>query len=164
MKQRGLVPNFHIHLSVSDLYISTIGPPILLQQCRNWERGRAVSLLGIIISNFLYSAFAVLLKLAAASVHLRILPILTQLMTTYLVVSFSYSPSEVRKDRNNGPLVVRLESLFVQWGGHISWYPWRNSPHNSLFIPVTTGCAAVHCSDDTSKCTGLYRKPRKSRV
>ncbi len=75
---------------------------------------------GNIVSNFLYSAFAVLLKLAAASVHLRILPILTQLMTTYLVVSFSYSPSEVRKDRNNGPLVVRLESLFVQWGGHIS--------------------------------------------
>jgi hypothetical protein len=30
MKLRGLVPNFYIHVSVSDLYIPTIGPPILL--------------------------------------------------------------------------------------------------------------------------------------
>jgi hypothetical protein len=29
MKRRGLVPNFHIHASVSDLYIPTIGGPIL---------------------------------------------------------------------------------------------------------------------------------------
>ena len=32
MKLRGLVPNFHIHVSVSDLYIPTIGPPILLRK------------------------------------------------------------------------------------------------------------------------------------
>jgi hypothetical protein len=32
MKLRGLVPNFHIHVSVSDLYIRTIGTPILLQK------------------------------------------------------------------------------------------------------------------------------------
>jgi hypothetical protein len=32
---RGLSPNFHIHASVSDLYISTIGLPILLEKiCR----------------------------------------------------------------------------------------------------------------------------------
>jgi len=32
---RGLSPNFHIHVSVSDLYISTIGLPILLEEiCR----------------------------------------------------------------------------------------------------------------------------------
>jgi hypothetical protein len=31
IKLRGLVPNFHIHISVSNLYIDTIGPPILLQ-------------------------------------------------------------------------------------------------------------------------------------
>ncbi len=31
-KLRGLVPNFYIDVSVSNLYISTIGPPILLQQ------------------------------------------------------------------------------------------------------------------------------------
>jgi hypothetical protein len=32
---RGLGPNFHIHVSVSDLYISTIGLPILLEEiCR----------------------------------------------------------------------------------------------------------------------------------
>ncbi len=30
MKLRGLVPNFHIHVNVSDLYIPMIGPPILL--------------------------------------------------------------------------------------------------------------------------------------
>jgi hypothetical protein len=32
---RGLGPNFHIHVSVSDLFISTIGLPILLEEiCR----------------------------------------------------------------------------------------------------------------------------------
>jgi hypothetical protein len=30
MKLRSLVPNFYIHVSVSDLYIPTIGPPIFL--------------------------------------------------------------------------------------------------------------------------------------
>ncbi len=34
MKLRGQVPNFHIHVTVSDLYISTIGQPFL---CRSWE-------------------------------------------------------------------------------------------------------------------------------
>jgi hypothetical protein len=29
---RGLGPNFHIHASVSDLYIPTIGLPILLEE------------------------------------------------------------------------------------------------------------------------------------
>jgi hypothetical protein len=29
-KRRGLSPYFHIHVSVSDLYIPTIGPPIFL--------------------------------------------------------------------------------------------------------------------------------------
>jgi hypothetical protein len=60
-KLRGLSPNFHIHVSVSDLYIPTIGPPIFLQQnrqtdrgnicinrspkheCRNWEQGSFIS-------------------------------------------------------------------------------------------------------------------------
>jgi hypothetical protein len=32
MKLHGLVPNFHIHVSLSDLYIPMIGPPILLQK------------------------------------------------------------------------------------------------------------------------------------
>ncbi len=73
MKLLGLVPNFCIHVSVSDLYIPTISPPILLyyvcgrswgyvnrsqeiHECRNWEWGRAVSFLGIFVSNFRYSA------------------------------------------------------------------------------------------------------------
>ncbi len=34
MKLRALVPDFHIQVSVSDLYIPTIGPPILHQQNR----------------------------------------------------------------------------------------------------------------------------------
>jgi hypothetical protein len=32
MKLRGFNPNFRINVSVSDLYIPTVGPPILLQQ------------------------------------------------------------------------------------------------------------------------------------
>jgi hypothetical protein len=62
---RGLSPNFHIHASVSDLYISTIGLPILLEEicrpilglqyinrsqtheCGNWGWGRAIPRKGI---------------------------------------------------------------------------------------------------------------------
>ncbi len=33
-KLRGLSPNFHIHVSVSDLYIPAIGPPFFFQQNR----------------------------------------------------------------------------------------------------------------------------------
>jgi hypothetical protein len=33
-KLRRLSPNFHIHVSVSDLFIPSIGPPIFLQQDR----------------------------------------------------------------------------------------------------------------------------------
>ncbi len=35
----GLSPNFHIHVSVSDLHIPRIGPHIFLQQNRQFERG-----------------------------------------------------------------------------------------------------------------------------
>ncbi len=35
----GLSPNFHIHVSLSDLYIPTIGPPIFLQQNMQTDRG-----------------------------------------------------------------------------------------------------------------------------
>jgi hypothetical protein len=69
MKLRGLVPNSTImYLSVSNLNISRIGLPILLQiqntliqihECRNWERGPAVSFPGIFVSNFRCSVFAV---------------------------------------------------------------------------------------------------------
>jgi hypothetical protein len=57
MKLCGLDPNFYNHVSVSDLYISTIGLPILLQQNRrtdhgNWELGLAFKFLGIFVSNF----------------------------------------------------------------------------------------------------------------
>jgi hypothetical protein len=36
---RGLSPNFHIHVSVSDLYIPRIGPHIFLQQNRQIDHG-----------------------------------------------------------------------------------------------------------------------------
>jgi hypothetical protein len=73
MKLRGLVPNFYIHVFVSDLYIPTIGlqmqfskicGPIVgtyksftdtVHECRSWERGHTVSFLGIFVSNFRYS-------------------------------------------------------------------------------------------------------------
>jgi hypothetical protein len=53
MKLCGLVPNFHIYASVSDLYIPTIGVPI---EYGNWEQGRAASFLGIHESDLLRSA------------------------------------------------------------------------------------------------------------
>ncbi len=76
MKLRGLVPNFHIHVTVIDSYIPMIGPAICckicrtilgiyeslidtVHECRNWERGPAVSFLGIFVSNFRYIVFAV---------------------------------------------------------------------------------------------------------
>jgi hypothetical protein len=37
---RSLSANFHIHVSVSDLYISRIGPHILLQQNRQTDPGK----------------------------------------------------------------------------------------------------------------------------
>jgi hypothetical protein len=40
MKLRGLMPNFHIHVSVSDLYIPTIGPRLFAVAKlaeRSWE-------------------------------------------------------------------------------------------------------------------------------
>ncbi len=65
----GLSSNFDIHVSVSDLYISTIGPLIVLQEnrqgqsweninlsqkreCRNWDCGTTVPFLGIFVSIF----------------------------------------------------------------------------------------------------------------
>jgi hypothetical protein len=39
-RKRGLSPNFHIHVSVSDLYISTIGTPIFLQQNMQTDPGK----------------------------------------------------------------------------------------------------------------------------
>ncbi len=36
---RGLSPNFHVHVSVSDLYIPKIGLPIWLQQIRQTVPG-----------------------------------------------------------------------------------------------------------------------------
>ncbi len=52
MKLCGFVPNFHIHVSVSDLYIriylsSEYINLSQIQERGNWEQGRAVSFLGI---------------------------------------------------------------------------------------------------------------------
>ncbi len=66
MKLRCFVSNFYIRVFLSELYISTIGSHILLQQNRwtdrginewgNWERGCAVSFLGIHKSDLVDSA------------------------------------------------------------------------------------------------------------
>jgi hypothetical protein len=71
---RGLSPNFHIHASVRDLYITTIGLPILLEEictvdrswgyinrsqtheCGNWGLGHAIPRKGIQNGDFLCSA------------------------------------------------------------------------------------------------------------
>jgi hypothetical protein len=58
---RGHSPNFYIYVSVGDLYIHTIGLPILLQEyidrsqtneCGNWDWGRAIPFLGTHKSKF----------------------------------------------------------------------------------------------------------------
>jgi hypothetical protein len=48
------VPNFHVQVSVSDLIIPRSVHLFGSQThaCRNWERGRSVSFLGIFVSNF----------------------------------------------------------------------------------------------------------------
>jgi hypothetical protein len=38
-KLRGLIPNLHVHVSVSNLYIPTIGPSIFLQKNRQTDCG-----------------------------------------------------------------------------------------------------------------------------
>jgi hypothetical protein len=43
MKMRGLDLNSYIHISVSDLYIPTISPPILLQQNRWTGHGNYIN-------------------------------------------------------------------------------------------------------------------------
>ncbi len=87
MKLRGLVPNFAIHVSVSDLYISTIGPPICgnkiwgpilgiyksLTDTWMWKLGiRPRSFIsGNICSNFRYSVFAVCLYIKVCDIIRR---------------------------------------------------------------------------------------------
>jgi hypothetical protein len=39
MELCNLIPNFHIHATVSDLYIHMIGPPILLKPNRQTDPG-----------------------------------------------------------------------------------------------------------------------------
>jgi hypothetical protein len=55
MNLRGLSPNFHIHVSASDLYIPTIGQPVFLQQNRQidwWEYINSFTRKGIHICDF----------------------------------------------------------------------------------------------------------------
>ncbi len=61
-KMRGLSPNFHIHVSVSDLYIPRIGPHVFPQNNINRSRGRAFPFLGIFVLNFPYCVFVVRMK------------------------------------------------------------------------------------------------------
>ncbi len=77
MKLRGSIPNFYIHVSVSDLFIPTIGPPILLyctfepivgiyksfkdtvHEYGNWGTRQHSFISGNFVLNFRYSAFVV---------------------------------------------------------------------------------------------------------
>jgi hypothetical protein len=56
-----IVPNFYTHVSVSDLFIPTIGPPILMYcvfgPIVGIYKSLTVSFLRIFVSNFRYSAF-----------------------------------------------------------------------------------------------------------
>jgi hypothetical protein len=81
----GHSPNFHIHVSVSDLYIfpgsvhifscSRIGRSTSREyinrsqthECGYWDCGRAIPFLGIFVSNFWYWFFAVLGSTSASS-------------------------------------------------------------------------------------------------
>jgi hypothetical protein len=47
---RGLGPNVHIHVSVSDLYIPRMGPRIVMQQNRQTDRGNIYIYIYIYIS------------------------------------------------------------------------------------------------------------------
>ncbi len=84
LELRGLSPSFHIHESVSELYIPRIGPPISCRkiarsilgiyinrskthECGNWDCGHAIPFLGIFVSNFLYCVFAVVAKKSSVS-------------------------------------------------------------------------------------------------
>ncbi len=69
------ISDFHIHVSLSNLYISRIGPQISCSrkadrwweyinrsqthECGNWDWGRAIPFLGIYVSSFRYWLFAV---------------------------------------------------------------------------------------------------------
>ncbi len=66
-----LSPNFHIHVSVSDLCIPRIGLPFLLhsQIHRNWERRRTVSFLGIHKSDFRYNVESVYCLVVSSKKH-----------------------------------------------------------------------------------------------
>ncbi len=72
---RGLSPNFHIHVSVSDLYsifpasvhifppAEKADPSYIIrsqsQECGNWDWGPDIPFLGIFVSNFRHFDFAV---------------------------------------------------------------------------------------------------------
>ncbi len=81
-KLHGLSHNFHIHVSVSDYIFprsvhifscSRIGRPLAqsweymnrsqTHECGNWDWGRTIPFLGIVVSNFRYCVFVVYLTL-----------------------------------------------------------------------------------------------------
>jgi hypothetical protein len=84
---RGLSPSFHIHASVSDLYVPRIDPHIFLQQnrqadlgnmyinrsqtheCGNWDQGRAIPFLSIFVSNFQNRLCSVCTTVSSKSIH-----------------------------------------------------------------------------------------------
>ncbi len=72
--RKGIARSFHIHASVSDLYIPRIGPRLFFcsrpivgiyksltgsHECGNWDCARPIPFLWIFVSNFRYCLFAV---------------------------------------------------------------------------------------------------------
>jgi hypothetical protein len=86
-EMRGLITNFHIHVSVRDLYIPRIGPhikscgrigrPIILEyinrsqthECGNWDGVHVIPFLGMFVSNSRYFDFAVCISQATAGLR-----------------------------------------------------------------------------------------------
>ncbi len=108
---RGLSPNFHIHVSMSDLYIFPGSVHIIpaaesadqsweylsqTHECGNWDCGRAIPFLGIFVSNFRYWFFAVCMRSAVYALppilQTERLPIDTECSKKYdaLVQDFDY--------------------------------------------------------------------------
>ncbi len=113
----GLSPNFHIHVSVSYLYISRIDPHISCSRIGrsiveiyksltgtwlwNWYCGRAIPFLGIFVSNFRYWFFAVY-KPPSENLRIRVIFVLHLALLPYcikvesMVLVFSYNFNTIR--------------------------------------------------------------------
>jgi hypothetical protein len=94
MKLPGYVPNsFIIYVHVRSAYFSAADT---VHECRNWERGRAVSFMGICVSIFRYSVYAVYPQLVHVQIiHYKIIKYGS--ICSFLPRSFSIRLWEIKK-------------------------------------------------------------------